>query len=339
MSQPCLGAPLSLGTLPPASAMEEIGLATMASAPEEPQTEPANNPFASILPLLMSLPSATEPKDKADPKPSRYLVAKGLPTLLMKTVEKAWRLEYMDMEEFLPTPRSLRLAEQGKSATSLQESLVGALNQFQATQLQKGQHRVLDIMTWIRCFSLYVAVMAKKFPEMIPSMVAHLHTVLRLHQKASHKSAWLEYDIQFRMEMAASEDRSWTCGDPWQYISCLPGPSATGDAWDKSEWEEQWMQCGVQESQQRAGSSQDPGEQNIHSSAGKGKRLMEASKGASSTRPLAKKPRRAGICRLLNNAPGGCPYGRDCIFTHRCTNCGAVNEHGRLSCPLPPKPI
>ena len=81
--------------------------------------------------------------------------------------------------------------------------------------MQKGQRRVLDIMTWVRCFSLYVAVMAKKFPEMIPSMVAHLHTVLRLHQKASNKSEWLEYDIQFRMELAASEDRSWTCDDPW----------------------------------------------------------------------------------------------------------------------------
>jgi hypothetical protein len=39
-------------------------------------------------------------------KPSRYLVAKGLPTLAMKLMEKIWNLEYVDMEEFLPTPRS-----------------------------------------------------------------------------------------------------------------------------------------------------------------------------------------------------------------------------------------
>ena len=49
-------------------------------------------------------------------------MAKGLPTLPMKLVEKAWNLEYVDMEEFLPAPRSLRLAEQGKQSSSLQES-------------------------------------------------------------------------------------------------------------------------------------------------------------------------------------------------------------------------
>ena len=103
------------------------------------------------------------------------------------------------MEEFLQAPRSLQLAEQGKSASTLQERMVGALNQFQAIQGQKGQHRVTDIMTWVRCFTLYIAVMAKKSAQMIPCMVAHLHTSLWLHQKASHKLAWLEYDIQFQM--------------------------------------------------------------------------------------------------------------------------------------------
>ena len=148
---------------------------------------------------------------------------------------KVWSGEYIDMEEFLPAPRSLRLAEQSKSASTLQESLVGALHQFQAAQGQRAQHRVMDIMTWVRCFTLYVAVMARNSAEMIPRMVAHLHTVLRLHQKASHKLVWLEYDIQFRMEIAASEDQSWTCGDPWQYVSYLPGANFMSDPFDVAE--------------------------------------------------------------------------------------------------------
>ena len=156
----------------------------------------------------MSLPTGEESKEKTDPKPSWYLTAKGLPTLPMKTIVRVWSGEYIDMEEFLPAPHSLRLVAQGKPASTLQESLVGALNQFHTTQGQKGQHRVMDLMTWVRCFTLYVAVMAKKSAEMILCMVAHLHTVLRLHQKASHKLAWLEYNIQVRMEIAASEDWS-----------------------------------------------------------------------------------------------------------------------------------
>ena len=50
------------------------------------------------------------------------------------TVEKAYNLEYVDKKEFLPAPRSLRLAEQAKPAVSPQESLVRAFNQFQVSQ-------------------------------------------------------------------------------------------------------------------------------------------------------------------------------------------------------------
>ena len=277
------------------------------------------NPFASIIPLLASLPGRPEAGDKVEQKPSRYLVEKGLPTLPMKLVERVWNLEYVDMEEFLPAPRSLRIAEQGRSSASLQESLVGAFSQFQALQQYKAQRRVTDIITWTRCFSLYMAVLSKKAAEMVPSMVAHLHTVLRLQQKASSQLAWLEYDIQFRMELAASADRAWTCGDPWQYISCLPGPSALADPFEFSVEDAQ--------SSQRSG-------------AGRGKRPMEpeAERGVTQPKLPAKKPKKTGICRLFNSAPSGCPYGRECIFIHRCNNCGAVNEHHRLVCPFPQKP-
>ena len=69
----------------------------------------------------------------------------------------------------------------------------------------------------------------------IPSMVAHLHTVLRLHQKAPTYMTWLEYDIHFRMEAAVSEDQTWTTGDPWQYVSCLPGLTKSTEPFDMAE--------------------------------------------------------------------------------------------------------
>ena len=153
----------------------------------------------------MALPLTADPKDKAEGKPLRYLVEKGVSTLLMKLVEKAWNLQFVDMEEFLLAPWSVRLAEQGKPALSLQDSLVGALNQFQAIQSQKLQQNIQTISTWIRCFTLYVAVMAKKKTDMIRCTVAHLHTVLKLQQKAPESLSWLEYNIPFQMEMAVRE--------------------------------------------------------------------------------------------------------------------------------------
>jgi len=168
-------------------------------------------------------------------KPARYLVAKGLPTLPTKLVEKVWNLEFVEMEEFLPTPRALRIAEQGNPASSLQESLIGALSHFQALPHHKSQWQVMDLDTWVRCFMLYMAVISKRAAEMVPSMVAHLHTVLCLHQGGPQQLAQLEYDIQFQMEMAALADRAWTCGDPWQYISCLPSQGRPADPFHTSE--------------------------------------------------------------------------------------------------------
>ena len=104
---------------------------------------------------------------------------------------------------------------------------------------------MVDIETWTLCFTLYIAVLSKKkTADMVPSMVAHLHTVIRLQQKASHQLAWLEYDFQFRMELAASADHEWTGGDPWQYVSCLPGLKLTNDHFEVSELESQSQSSG-----------------------------------------------------------------------------------------------
>ena len=252
--------------------------------------------------------------------------------------DKIWNLEYVDMEEFLPVPRSLRLAEQGKPAPSLQESLVGAFNQFQAIQSQKTQHRVLDIITWLRCFTLYIAVMAKQRSDMVQCMVAHLHTVLKVHQKAPKSAAWLEYDIQFRMEMAAREDWVWMEGDPWQYVSCLPGPSTNQDPFDLAE-----IAASPQVEPNRPphlapALAQDHTEPAVI--LGKGKRPIDSTSAkapVAGKRPATKKPKRGGTCHLFNKPPRGCPYGEECMFTDRCSNCGVLEAHGQLGCPLPPK--
>ena len=84
---------------------------------EPPQGEQAvgesASSLSSLIPLLSSIAADRSGLDKPEAKPARYLVAKGLPTLPTKLVEKVWNFEFVEMEEFLPTPRALRIAEQG----------------------------------------------------------------------------------------------------------------------------------------------------------------------------------------------------------------------------------
>lgn len=100
---------------------------------------------------------------------------------------------------------------------------VRALSQFQALQQQKAQQWVTDI-TWVQCFSMYMAVLAKREPNMVPSMVTHLHTIFATPPGAAYQLVWLEYDIQFHMELAASADKAWMEGDPWQYVGTADTP-------------------------------------------------------------------------------------------------------------------
>ena len=144
----------------------------------------AESNLAAIIPLIKSVPAGTRKKGELKPSRYMYLMAKVLPTLPVKLVEKVWSKEFVHIEEFLPTPCSLHLANQARTSSSLQESLVGAFSQFHTLQHQSKSHRPgMSVLTWTKCFSLYIAVMLRKHSEMIPSMVAHMHTVMKLNQK------------------------------------------------------------------------------------------------------------------------------------------------------------
>ena len=92
------------------------------------------------------------------------------------------------------------------------------------------------------------------------------------------------------MEMAASADRAWTCGDPWKYVACLPSQHLPNDPFEVSELAVSPV------------------------SKGKGKRPpdQEGEKGV--PRPPQKKPKK-GVCRLHNTASGRMPVWQGVHFS------------------------
>ena len=177
---------------------EEIGLPTMARLPEQPVADLVNNPFASILPLMMSLPTGAEPKDKTDPKPSRYLVAKGLHILAMETVEQVWSM-WTWRNSFLHLiligrTRQISLflpGEPGGSPQPISGNLAA-----EGTASSSGHYDLGQMFHPV--YSSYGKEVSRGDP---------VHGGTSPYCAAappSHKLAWLKYDIQFRMEMAAS---------------------------------------------------------------------------------------------------------------------------------------
>ena len=191
-----------------------------------------------------------------------------------------------------------------ETPSSVQEGVLGALR-----QLQQPGRRVGDILTWIRCFSLYVAVMAKQRPELVAPMISHMHTVIGL-QSFHAGMTWLQYDWKARREMNADGSLSWQRRDPWQLVSCLPGSGTLDDPFAPTQSSAGMMGGQSSGTTYRQGSS----------------RGRQATPGGRQ-RHLNK------TCGLFNRAPAGCHYGEECIYAHRCTQCRS-EEHGRRNCPL-----
>ena len=92
---PCLGGRRELGSMPSAEALCGLGLGQREVPGQQQLTEALQNPFAPLIPWLTSLSASGDPQEKPEQKPARYLVAKGLPTLPTKLVEKVWNLGFL----------------------------------------------------------------------------------------------------------------------------------------------------------------------------------------------------------------------------------------------------
>ena len=80
-----IGVPPALGTRPSGESIRRLSLATTEelAVPGGTSSATEGSPFAFLIPWLTSLSTAGSPSDPADSKPTRYLTAKGLPTLRM----------------------------------------------------------------------------------------------------------------------------------------------------------------------------------------------------------------------------------------------------------------
>ena len=112
--------------------------------------------------------------------PQHVLAAPGLPTVSRKLAQRIWALELIEMEEFFPTNKVVQSLESEDGAPG-------------SSRTHSQSKQVAGIITWVRCFSLYLAVMAQKRATIVAPMVFHLHAVIKLHQSV-HGMAWLQYD-------------------------------------------------------------------------------------------------------------------------------------------------
>ena len=138
-------------------------------------------------------------------------IGEGLPPVPQKLAERIRRWEFIDMAELLP--------EFWGSTPSTKEP-GGKPNPQQIAG--RRARRVTDIASWIQCFAVYVGIMAGSSPESVPELMAYLIQIVRVSQDFSGL-AWVNYDLAFRRQAAATGNRLWSKINPSLYSICFSG--------------------------------------------------------------------------------------------------------------------
>lgn len=253
---------------------------------------------------ISKLMSQLEGGEKADSNPQAGQLISlgfGLSAISKKLVTKILANEYVDFADLPPA--------KGKSRP-LPNSFEGQVVLVQAADFLQARKIIPDLATWVQCFSLYVAVVATKFPERIPELMAYQSTIAKASQKYRWPS-WIVYDQNFRQEAAGNPAQSWAKVDPSVFAQCFTGQAMSAESW-----------CAKCQSLDHT-STNCPYRQK--------KRPWNTAFGTSSSQLPGRSGTDTPVCIKYNKFNGDCKFGKDCRFLHVCSSC---REYHPCSHPL-----
>ena len=136
----------------------------------------------------------------------------GLGTRPKKLLERIEIEEYVDFNELPPvkgTGRSMAQAVDGQVVVVVV-----------APDLMQSRRLIPDLATWLQCFGLFTAAVARSKPERVPDLMAYMTIIARASQKYRWPACVI-YDQNFRLKVAGNAAQSWARVDPSIYAQPL----------------------------------------------------------------------------------------------------------------------
>ena len=126
-----------------------------------------------------------------------------------KLAERIMRREFIDIAKLLP--------KFWGSTPSTKEPW-GKPNpqQIAGRRLRRATHNTL----WIQCFTVYICIMAGLSPDTTPELMAYLIQIVRVSQDF-RGLAWVNYDLAFHCQAAATGNKPWSKINPSLYSICF----------------------------------------------------------------------------------------------------------------------
>ena len=84
---------------------------------------------------------------------------------------------------------------------------------------------VSDIVEWLQCFGIYIAIISRKQPARVIDLLGYQNLIIQAYQEY-RGDCWLEYDRGFRQQAAATPTR-WAVVDPTLWNLAFSGQAGT----------------------------------------------------------------------------------------------------------------
>ena len=127
-----------------------------------------------------------------------FILSEGLPPVPHKLASKILWGEYIDMAELL----RYNLEAQRRAATT-------AAATPHPSSTPKSRREVPDILSWVQCFGIYMAVVTSKCPERTKELLAYQTLIVREARRCGGKG-WLAYDTHFRQQVVGNQSADWS---------------------------------------------------------------------------------------------------------------------------------
>ena len=140
------------------------------------------------------------------PSSEAIVVGGSSPPVPRKIAEKIWKLEYVDLNELLPS--------------RLGAPELTMLDLFTQRDRAKEAKKIQTFEQWVACFNTLVSVMAARYPDRVKDMLAYSSLIAKAH--ADYEGTqWLSYDNHFRHTAAAKQLKDWLGVDLSLWTLCF----------------------------------------------------------------------------------------------------------------------
>ena len=204
-------------------------------------------------------------------------------------------------------PDNLALAER-------LEALPSQLTQLRRPTEQRDIH---SILTWVSCFTTYVAIISQVHPERVIDLLAYMRLLIREANKHGG-NGWLTYDMVFRRKRQGRNER-WDVLDPSIHTAYIAGQESSNRVPCKfcNKVDHFALSCALSPILNTAPQSSSWQEVVSHTSGRLGKRACVKTQG------------QRKVCLSWNR--GQCAYPGACSYLHVCATC-CNKDHRTLAC-------